>query len=425
MRWLARVLALIAIVAIGYVVWAWRPSLPDATAPTRAALNPELIRKGAELAAFGNCAQCHTAPKGKLYAGGRAVPTPFGVVWGPNITPDLETGIGGYSKTAFIRAMRDGVDRRGRHLYPAFPYDHMAKMTEDDTVAVWAFLLTREPIRQSNPTTQLAFPLNQRMLLAGWKALFLDRRAFAPDPNQSAAWNRGAYLVEGLAHCGACHTPRNVFGAEIKSAAYSGGQADGWNAPALNLNSPAAVPWTADRIEAYLRLGRDDLHGASAGPMNEVTQSLANVSAADVAAIAIFVAHIAGNPTPERTAAALKKAATQPPSGVQVSQAPGATVYAGACAQCHGGNGRLPINPAVNLALSSTARAPDPTNFFNVVRGGVHQPAGIAGSFMPGFAEILSEVQIRDVAAYVRESFAGQPAWSNLDAKPRRTSAGK
>src|SRR6478672_4661230 len=297
MRLLARLILLILFVAGGYVYWAWRSPMPGTTAPARATLDDTLLRKGSELAAIGNCAQCHTAPQGKPYAGGRAVPTPFGEVWGPNITPDPETGVGLYSKLAFLRAMRDGVDRQGRHLYPAFPYDHMAKATENDIEAVWAFLMTREPVRQLNPTTRLAFPLNQRMLLAGWKALFLDKQPFAPDSGHSAEWNRGAYLVEGLAHCGACHTPRNILGAEKKSAAYAGGQVEGWNAPALNANSPAAVPWTADRIEAYLRFGRDDLHGASAGPMNEVTHSLAGVTATEVAAMATYVADIAGNPT--------------------------------------------------------------------------------------------------------------------------------
>jgi mono/diheme cytochrome c family protein len=415
MRLLARLILSILIVAGGYVVWAWRSAIPGTAAPARATLDAAQLRKGSELAAIGNCAQCHTAPQGKPYAGGRAVPTPFGMIWGPNITPDPETGIGLYSKEAFLRAVRDGVDRLGRHLYPAFPYDHMAKATGDDIDAVWGFLMTREPVRQVNPTTRLVFPLNQRMLLAGWKALFLNRQPFSPDPGHNAEWNRGAYLVEGLAHCGACHTPRNILGAEKKSVAYAGGHVEGWNAPALNADSPAAVPWTAERIEAYLRFGRDELHGASAGPMNEVTHSLASVAQRDVAAIATYVADIAGNATPERTAAALKAVGARIAVAAPISQSsPGAFIYAGACAQCHGEAGRAPVNPAINLALSSAVRAPDPTNFVNVVRGGVRQPEGVAGPFMPGFADILTEAQIRDLASYARSSFSGKPDWTGL-----------
>jgi mono/diheme cytochrome c family protein len=426
MRLLAWLVATILVVTVGYVVWAWRSPMPATNAPARTTMDRALLRKGSELAAIGNCVLCHTAPHGKPYAGGRAVPTPFGIVWAPNITPDPETGIGLYSKAAFLRAMHEGVDRLGRHLYPAFPYDHMAKANQNDIEAVWTFLMTRDPVRKVNPTTRLVFPLNQRILLAAWKALFLERQPFTPDPSHSAEWNRGAYLVEGLAHCGACHTPRNIFGAEMKSAPYAGGQVEGWDAPALNANSPAAVPWTAESIEAYLRFGRDDLHGAPAGPMNEVTHSLAAVTATDVAAIATYVADIAGNATPERAALALKAAASRGPVAAPTPQSSsGALVYAGACAQCHGEAGRVPSNPAINLALSSAVHAADPTNFVNVVRSGIRQPEGIAGPFMPGFAEILTETQIRDLASFVRSKFAGKPEWTGLTEALRRSSASR
>ena len=425
MRLTVRLIVSLLIVAGGYVVWAWQSAFPATTPPTRSSFDTAILRHGSELAALGNCVQCHTAPEGKPYAGGRAIPTPFGVVWGPNITPDAETGIGSYSKEAFLRAMRDGVDRQGRHLYPAFPYDHMAKATATDIDAVWAFLMTREPIRQINPITRLTFPLNQRMLLAGWKALFFSKQPFTPDPTHSAEWNRGAYLVEGLAHCGACHTPRNIFGAEIKSVAYSGGQAEGWNATALNANSPSPVPWTQDRIEVYLRFGRDDLHGAAAGPMNEVTHALAGVPAADVTAIATYVAHIAGNVTPAREATAIKAVNSKASASAAQGSSAGAAIYAGACGQCHGEAGRVPINPAINLALSSSVRAPDPANFLNVVRGGIRQPEGLSGPFMPGFADILTDAQISDLADFIRASFTDKPSWSGLAVALRQPAPNK
>ncbi len=424
MRLTVRLIALLVIIAAAYVVWAWRSPMQGVAAPAKSTFDVAQLRHGSELAAIGNCVQCHTAPQGKPYAGGRAVPTPFGIVWGPNITPDPDTGIGLYSKQAFLRAMRDGVDRQGRHLYPAFPYDHMVKASANDIEAVWAFMITREPVRQINQTTRLAFPLDQRILLAGWKAMFFNRQAFTPDPGHDAAWNRGAYLVEGLAHCGACHTPRNIFGAETKSAAYAGGQVEGWTAPALNSSSPAAVPWTTARIETYLRLGRDDLHGAAAGPMNEVTHALAGVVAADVAAIATYVADIAGNATPERAAVAAKAVASSRSGAAPVSASdPGSAVYAGACAQCHGDAARAPTNPAVNLALSSAVRAADETNFVNVVHGGIRQPDGLGGPYMPGFADILTPAQVRDLASHVRNTYAGKPDWTGVADAWRRQSA--
>jgi mono/diheme cytochrome c family protein len=425
MRWLARLVVLLTLAAVGYLAWAWRSAFPEASVPAQSELDARIISKGADLVAIGNCAQCHTAAQGKPYAGGRAIETPFGVVWAPNITPDPDTGIGRYSKEAFARAMVEGVDRQGRHLYPAFPYDHMAKVSEKDIVAVWAFLMTRQPVRAKTAKTKLKFPYNYRLLLAGWKALFLDRRPFVIDPTKSAEWNRGAYLVEGLAHCGACHTPRNAFGAEIRSAAYSGGQVEGWSAPALNAASPAAVPWTAERLFAYLRHGRDDLHGVAAGPMNEVTHGLDAVPEADVLAIAIYVAGIAGNTTPERIAEGAKavaRAASKDAAGSPLSDA-GVMIYAGACAQCHGETGRAPINPAINLALSSAVRAPNPSNLINIIRNGVRQPDGVAGPFMPGFADVLDETQLRQLAAFVRTSFSGRPAWSELADAVQRASA--
>lgn len=420
MRWLTRAVMMVAVVGCGYLAYAWRSSLPAAVAPARASLDPALLQKGAELAAIGNCAGCHTADGGRRNAGGRAVQTPFGAVWATNITPDVETGIGTYSKAAFVRAVREGVDRQGRHLYPAFPYDHMAKTTEADAEAVWAFLMTRDPVRATTPKTALPFPFNIRLTLAGWKALFLDRKPLAPNPAKSAEWNRGAYLVEGLAHCGSCHTPRNALGAEKSGAAYAGGQADGWVAPALTAASPAAVPWTAERLADYLGRGRSALHGAAAGPMLEVTHALSDVPAADIRAMAVYVADLAGNATAERVAVGAQ-ALSRPKLTVATETASvGASVYLGACAQCHGESGRAPLNPAINLALSTAVRGTDAANVLNVIRNGIHQPPDVAGPMMPGFGDVLTEAQLLAVAAYVRATFTDKPAWPRLETGDRK-----
>ena len=169
---------------------------------------------GARLAAIGNCNVCHTAPGGAPFAGGLALPTPFGTIQSTNITPDPATGIGRWSETAFVRAMREGVDREGRHLYPAFPYDHFTRVTDQDNRALYAYLMTRRPIQASPPPNDLRFPFDQRILLAGWKMLYLRQGPLAIETDRSPEWNRGRYLVEGLGHCGACHTPRDGLGAE-------------------------------------------------------------------------------------------------------------------------------------------------------------------------------------------------------------------
>src|SRR5215472_14294910 len=197
---------------------AWHPAIAAIDSPPRQSFDVSLVKRGRELAALGNCANCHTVRGGKNFAGDLAVPTPFGPVYSSNITPDAATGIGRWSEEAFRRAMRSGVDREGRHLYPTFPYDHFTNVSDEDDRALYAFLMTREPIHAPPRENQLSFPLNQRFVVAGWKLLFLHRDGFQADLARSVEWNRGAYLVEGLAHCGACHTPRNALGAERSTA---------------------------------------------------------------------------------------------------------------------------------------------------------------------------------------------------------------
>jgi mono/diheme cytochrome c family protein len=189
------------------------------------------IDRGAELAAIGNCSDCHTRDVGVPYAGGRALPTPFGTIYASNLTPDLATGIGTWSEEAFRRAMHEGVDREGRQLYPAFPYDHFTKATDEDIQALYSFLMSIPAIRNVIPSNQLSFPFSFRPIIAGWKVLFLSQASLEKDTSKSVEWNRGRYLVEGLGHCGSCHTPRNALGGEKKGSPYAGGAAEGWNAP--------------------------------------------------------------------------------------------------------------------------------------------------------------------------------------------------
>jgi mono/diheme cytochrome c family protein len=291
-----------ALVAAGAVVGfavTWRPAIAAIEPPSPKSFDPVLVKRGRDLAAIGNCNDCHTVRGGKDFAGGLPVPTPFGTIYSSNITPDVETGIGRWPETAFRRAMRSGVDRSGQHLYPTFPYDHFTNVSDEDDSALYAYLMTRTPVRAPARANQLAFPLDQRFVIAGWKLLFLRRGTYQPDPAQSAEWNRGAYLVEGLAHCGSCHTPRNALGAERLSARFAGGDVDNWHAYAINAQSPAPVPWNADALFAYLRDGWQPDHGVARGPMAQVVSNLSGVSDSDIRAIATYMAGVFGPPTPD------------------------------------------------------------------------------------------------------------------------------
>src|SRR6185437_15609964 len=265
---------------------------PGALTP---AASPQ-VERGAMLAKIGNCDVCHTVDGGQPYAGGRPIPTPFGSVYATNITPEPETGIGRYSQAQFERAMRQGVRRDGAQLYPAFPYDHFSYAADADFDALYAFLMTRRPVVQRTPPNRLIPPLGFRPIMLIWKALYFRPKPFTPTPGKSDEWNRGAYLVASFGHCGSCHTPRGALGAEKKKRALDGGYAEGWYAPPLNASTPAAVPWTEDRLVAYLRTGLDVNHAASAGPMREIAQDLARAPEAEVRAMAVYLADLMNRP---------------------------------------------------------------------------------------------------------------------------------
>jgi mono/diheme cytochrome c family protein len=433
--WIRRIiLALLFIVVIGaaaFLAWAWEPAIALGDKPDPASFDRETVQRGAELAALGNCNTCHTAEGGKAFAGGRPLPTPFGTIYATNITPDPDTGIGRWSEAAFARALREGVDRAGRHLYPAFPYDHFTRLTDDDVKALFAFMMTRDPVRADAPANDLPFPLNLRLAVAGWKLLFFHKGRLAADSAHDQAWNRGAYLADGLAHCGACHTPRNALGAERKGRFLAGGSAEGWHAPALNADSPAPVPWTADSLFAYLRTGFDALHGAAAGPMAPVTHNLALSNETDVKAIATYVASVAGPPTAEHVQKAdaltrrLKKPARETVGAAKSEGQSDAALFAGACATCHSETQLRGAAGAINLALSTALNAPDPRNAIHLVLNGIQPRDGRSGPLMPGFNGALTDDQIAQVLAYARQRFSTQPAWSDLTNRVRRMRDGK
>ena len=365
----------------------------------------EQILKGQELAYVGNCMGCHTADGGKPYAGGTPLKTPFGTIHGTNITPDPETGIGKWSLEAFTRAMREGVDREGKHLFPAFPYDHFTKTTDEDLAALYAFIMTREPVKQANLSNTVPLP---RATVAMWKSKYLERGVYKPDATKSAEWNRGAYLVEGLGHCGACHTPRNTLGAEKKDAAFAGAEIEGWHAPALDSSSPSPVPWSVEAMAAYLMHGTADQHAQSAGPMAEVVHDLSHVNDADVRAIATYVVSLDKRTADERKRAG--DAALQRARAAVAQQ--GNAVYDGACADCHN-LGRGQEGGALELPLGTALTIPTPRNLAYIIRDGILPREGERGGWMPAFKGALTDAQLTDLLTYLR-ALSGQPAWSDV-----------
>jgi len=431
---ISRLLAIGVIVVIaamaGFLAYAWRTEIAAIDRPAADGFEQAQVKRGAELAAIGNCNVCHTAPGGKMFAGGLALPTQFGTIYSTNITPDPETGIGRWSEAAFIRSMREGVDREGHHLYPAFPYDHFTQVTDDDNRALYAFLMTREAVHAEAPANELPFPLDVRLVLAGWKALFFREGVYRPDPAHDDVWNQGAYLAEGLGHCGACHTPRNVLGAEKKSDHFNGGSAEGWTAYAINNASPSPIPWNADTLADYLKNGWQAHHGVSRGPMAPVTANMGSVPDEDVRAIATYVASVMGEASPERRARAEQvlsqpmlhgPGSNGPAAGTQTVPVSvkgndlGASIYAGACSSCHDAGRPLPFG-GIKLAYSTAMYGPDPTNPINVILHGLPAPEGERGPMMPGFAGVLNDQQMAALLNYMRATFSDRPAWAEVEA---------
>ena len=436
-------LVLLIVLLIGAAILAaisWRPGMAAIEPPARSSFESAAIERGSHLAAIGDCVACHTAPGGRAYAGGFPLHTPFGTIYGTNITPDAETGIGRWSLAAFTRAMREGVDRAGRHLYPVFPYDHFTLVSDEDIRALYAFLMTREPVRAETPANDVAFPISFRPLVAGWKLLFFEPAAFRSDAAKGEEWNRGAYLTQGLAHCGACHTPRNFLGAEKRKRALAGGEAEGWHAPAINAASRAPVPWTAESLFRYLRYGADAQHETAAGPMTPVVHNLHSVPESEVRAIAVYVASLMGAPDAQRAqraqaalavanAAAVgddseaRARAAAPDANGRDTMQTAAALYAGSCALCHDAASRPAGSPsaeALHLSLASSLSLPTASNLIRIVLQGMAPADGEPGAYMPGFAGAFTDEQVALLVAYLRATYTDRPQWKNVEREVRK-----
>jgi nicotinate dehydrogenase subunit B len=401
--WWARAAALAAGgVTAAAALLGWRPAIAPVNATSAALYTPETIERGRVLAALGNCTICHTAEGGQRNAGGRWMETPFGRVATTNLTPDPATGIGTWSFSAFQRAMREGISRDGRHLYPAFPYTSFAKTTDDDLQALYAYLMSQPAVSQATPAPEMRFPFNVRPLMAGWNALFHDPTPYKPEPAQGALWNRGAYLVNGLGHCGACHTERNALGAEKRGKAsfLGGAMVDGWEAYPLTAQSPAPIPWNENSLFDYLRQGYSREHGVATGPMAPVIQDMAALPDDDIRAMAHYLASFNPQPGPDTPTVTQVLARAQ---SVAAVPSEGQRLFDQACGACHhAGDGPQTLGLNIPLSLSTKVNSPRTDSLERIIREGVQHPVHRDVGFMAPFAAALDQRQVKLLMEHLR-----------------------
>ncbi|WP_269501282.1 c-type cytochrome [Burkholderia sp. IMCC1007] len=391
------------------------------------------IARGAYLARVGDCVACHTARRDQPFAGGLPMETPFGTIYSTNITPDIKHGIGNYSYDDFAAALRKGVAKDGHLLYPAMPYPSFSKVSDTDTRALYAYFMHGvRPIGQPNPETRLHFPFNLRVLLTGWNLLFRPSGAYRQDPAQSTTWNRGAYLVQGLAHCGACHTPHGLMGQEKAFDArgtdlyLSGYTLAGWHAPDLRAGrGSGAGALTRERIVQLLRTGRS--HGsATFGGMSEVVEnSTQYFSDADLGAVAEYLGSLDPERAPRTAAAPSPKPDTAASLRAGVTPTGGALLYLNNCNACHrsDGSGAMKAFPA--LAGNEMVTSDDPSSVIHVILTGSRMPStrsDPAPLAMPAFGWRLSDLQVAQLATFVRDSWGNRagPVSASDVAKVRR-----
>jgi mono/diheme cytochrome c family protein len=358
------------------------------------------VERGRYLANAADCASCHTIPgDAHPFSGGRPIDTPFGVLAAPNITPDRETGIGSWTDDQFDAAVRQGRRRNGARLYPAMPFPYYTRMSREDVNDIRAYLDTIEPVRNAVHVNRLPFPLNLRASMIVWDALYFKPGEFYEDPSKSKEWNRGAYLAQGPAHCGACHTPKTFLGGDKPSDALRGGALQGWTAPDITSGQGALRDWSADDITEYLETGHNR-NTAAAGLMGEVVDlSTSKMTAEDVRAIAIYLKDVAGQALENNTSAD-KDVVTA-----------GAAIYQDLCSACHASDGKGSPNLFPNLSEAATVSASDPATVLRVILQGAqsvatdHEPTGPA---MPSFGWQLSDAQVAAIATYVRDQFGNK-----------------
>jgi mono/diheme cytochrome c family protein len=375
-----------------------------------------IVARGEYLAKAADCMVCHTTEGGKEYAGGLGFKLPFGTLYSTNITPDKETGIGNYSDQDFLNAVHRGVRRDGARLYPAMPYMSYTYISDDDALAIKAYLFSLAPVHAPAPANTLSFPFNQRWGMNFWSALFIPDTRFTPDTSKSPEWNRGAYLAEALAHCGECHTPRNLAFALNNRQKFAGALTAGWRAFNITSDKETGIGgWRDDDLIAYLSIGHAAGHGSASGPMGEaVDHSFSQFAPEDIRAVVAYLRSV-----PPMTSTDLP-ATTAPPAPASHKDGPtadarGKTVFEGACVSCHGWTGESPVSPFATLTGAWAVNDPSATNVAQIVLSGTmrHNPPDALS--MPAFGNAYSDDEIAAVANYVTARFGSKG--SKLTAK--------
>jgi mono/diheme cytochrome c family protein len=377
-------------------------SISSASTPQSAATAAnDAAGRGAYLVTLGDCMPCHTARVEEPFAGARPINTPFGMIYSANITPDRQTGIGGWTDEQFYRALHQGIRADGAHLYPAFPYPYFTRMSRADTDAIYAYLMTLKPLRKTTPPNKLPFPFNIRGLIGVWNALNFTEGQFQPNAMKSAEWNRGAYIVTGPGHCGACHTPKNLLGGDERDKGLSGGNLDNWFAANLTQDRRSGIDaWTVDDIVGYLKNGRNARATAS-GSMQEVAiYSTSHMSDADLTAIATYLK--------DQTAGGGDREA---PAPQMAAMRAGEAIFVDVCTACHRSEGKGVPEFFPPLQGDASVQSRDPTTIIRIVLQGSQSPPTDGRPTplsMPAFAWKLDDQQIADVVSYIRNSWGNR-----------------
>jgi len=383
---------------------------PDPTGVPPALAHASLVKRGEYLARAADCAACHTAKGGRAFAGGLAIRLPFGTLWSTNITPDRETGIGNYSDANFLNALHRGIRQDGRPLYPAMTYTSYTWMTDADVLAIKAYLFSLPPVHAPRRVNTLAFPFNQRRLVALWSWLFSADRRFEPNADRSAQWNRGAYLAEALAHCGECHTPRTIAFSMDNRRKFAGAIAAGWRAYNITGDRDFGIgAWSDADVYNYLAQGHATGHGTASGSMGEaVDNGFARMTPDDLRAIVAYVRTVPPQSSPDLPASLAPPAPASPKGGPMVADALGKHLFEGACAACHGWTGQSALSPFATLTGARAVNDPSATNAAQIVISGTRRttPSGVIS--MPAFGRSFTDAEIAAVANYVTARFGAK-----------------
>jgi mono/diheme cytochrome c family protein len=372
--------------------------------------NADVVKRGEYLARAADCRACHTVSRDRLYAGGLPILLPFGTLYSTNITPDKETGIGNYSDQDFLNAVQRGIRPDGTRLYPAMPFPSYTRMTDADALAIKAYLFSLPAVRAQNLPSTFGFPYNQRWLMGLWSAFFNENSRFRPVPTQSAEWNRGAYVAEALAHCGECHTPRNLALALDNRNKFAGALTAGWYAFNISSDNGSGIgAWSNDEVRNYLSTGHAVGRGTAAGPMGEaVDQSFKDIASSDILALVTYLRSVPPIASPDLPAKLAAPAPNSPKEGNATADAVGKRVFEGACAHCHDWTGVSQLSPFATIAGTRGVNDRTATNVVQIVISGTtrHTPDGVIS--MPAFGNAYSDTEIAAVANFVTARFGAE-----------------